>query len=247
MEEQIYAPLIRDMTWSFSRVSSFDSCPYRWFLHYIKGKREDDTFYASYGSFMHRILADFYSGRLSEDLLSMEFLTHFRKEVKGMRPAASTVEKYVNEGAEYLRSPFKPDGTVVAVEKRVGFDVNGIPFVGIFDLVTSEKPGIVITDHKSHVVKSKAEEDEMMKQLYLYAHALYSTEREFPAVLRFNCFRDGKIIERPFERDEYDRTIGWITDTIRKIEASADFDAEPDWFRCRYLCGYRDLCDEWEV
>ena len=247
MEEQIYAPLIRDMTWSFSRISSFDSCPYRWFLSYIKGKREDDMFYASYGSFMHRILADYYSGRLNENQLSMEFLTNFRKEVKGARPAASTVEKYVNGGAEYLRHPFHPQGTVVAVERKIGFDVNGMPFIGYIDLVTREERGIVITDHKSHIVKSKAEADEMAKQLYLYAHGVHSLDGEFPAVLRFNCFRDGKIIEIPFDENEYEHTIEWVTDTIRKIECSAEFDANPEWFRCRYLCGYRDFCDEWEV
>ena len=246
MSDLCYAPLIRDMTWSFSRVSSFDSCPYRWFLHYIKGKREDDTFYASYGSFMHRILARYYAGEIERDGLAMEFLTGFRKEVKGMRPAASTVEKYVKEGAEYLRHPFTPEGKVLGVEMEVKFSVEGIPFVGFIDLVTREGGGIVLTDHKSRVIKSEAEAREMMKQLYLYSAAVFEETGEFPSRLRFNCFRDGKVIEIPFDPDEYAQSIRWVSDTIRKIESSEDFDPNPDWFRCRYLCGFRDFCGEWE-
>ena len=37
MGDICYAPLIDDMTWSYSRVKSFEDCPYKWFLKYIVG------------------------------------------------------------------------------------------------------------------------------------------------------------------------------------------------------------------
>jgi len=33
-----YNPIIRDMTWSYSRVKAFHDCPYRWFLKYVQPK-----------------------------------------------------------------------------------------------------------------------------------------------------------------------------------------------------------------
>lgn len=35
MGEVNYKPIIQDMTWSYSRIKSFNDCPYRWFLKYI--------------------------------------------------------------------------------------------------------------------------------------------------------------------------------------------------------------------
>ena len=54
------------MTWSMSRLKSYEDCPYGWFLKYIKGKSDCDRFYATYGSFMHRLLEQYYRGELSK-------------------------------------------------------------------------------------------------------------------------------------------------------------------------------------
>jgi len=36
MGEANYKPIIQGMTWSYSRIKSFQDCPYRWFLKYIQ-------------------------------------------------------------------------------------------------------------------------------------------------------------------------------------------------------------------
>lgn len=246
MGNLVYAPLIRDMRWSYSRLTSFESCPFGWFLRYIKIRRENDTFYASYGSLVHRILAGFYSGRLEKSALPTEFLMRFREEVKGFRPAASTVEKYVKEGAEYLRHPFVPDGEIIGVEEEIEFTVCGIPFVCFIDLLTKEDGKLVITDHKSRVFKSQKEADGMMRQLYLYAAAVQERYGEFPAVLRFNCFRDGRIVERDFDDGVFVDTAAWACTTVKAIEGAEDFFKNPEWFKCRNLCGYSEICEEFE-
>ena len=117
MGEISYKPLITDMVWSFSRLSSYGDCPYRWFLRYIKNYKEADKFYASYGSFMHRILEKYYNGELTKDGMLSEFLLKFSDEVKGDRPKETTVQKYINQGSEYLRN-FKPlPFKMISVEK----------------------------------------------------------------------------------------------------------------------------------
>ena len=102
-----YKPLIDDMTWSYSRIEAFNDCPYRFFLRYIKRFKEDDKFYSSYGSFIHKILERYYKGELTKDEMLTTFLLDFKKEVRGIRPKESTVQKYINAGCEYLKS-FSP-------------------------------------------------------------------------------------------------------------------------------------------
>ena len=64
-----YEPIIKDMTWSYSRVKAFDMCPYGWYLKYIQKIRGKDMFFSSYGSFVHKLLEQYYKGELWPGLL----------------------------------------------------------------------------------------------------------------------------------------------------------------------------------
>ena len=254
-----YEPLIRDMTWSFSRVASFGECPYRWFLTYIREKPDEDQFYASYGTFMHKLLAEFYRGELPKERLVSEFLSGFREEVKGIRPSPEIAAKYVKEGADYFRS-FRPlEFEVVGVEEHVDFDVLGIPFTGYIDLLGKTEDGYVIVDHKSRALKprdpfsvkvTKADEvrEEMLRQLYLYAEAVRQIHGEYPVCLVLNCFRNGQLIEEPFDANKCAAVLGWAKECVEEIAKTEDFEANPEWFRCRWLCGRSRWCEEgWET
>lgn len=59
MSDICYAPLIDDMTWSYSRVKSFETCPYKWYLRYIVGLRGKRMFFADYGTFMQKFKAKY--------------------------------------------------------------------------------------------------------------------------------------------------------------------------------------------
>ena len=37
--------IINNMTWSYSRVSAYEQCPYGWFLNYILEEAEEPMFY----------------------------------------------------------------------------------------------------------------------------------------------------------------------------------------------------------
>ena len=255
-----YKPLISDMTWSFSRVESFDSCPYKWFLRYIRGWKEDGMFYASYGTLMHEIIRKYYEGELTKPQMVTYFLTHFKTDVVGERPQESTVQKYINSGVEYLKN-FKPfPYNTVLVEKTVNFDVDGIPFVGILDYVGERDGKYCIVDNKSRELKPRSgrakptqkdiELDNMLKQLYIYSEAVHKLFGKYPDVLAFNCFRNGVFIEEPFKMDEFISTKEWVKNELKRIENEEDFAPNPNQFTCRWLCGLSHKCiydasDEW--
>ena len=62
MGDMIYRPLIEGMRWSYSRLHSFEQCRYGWFLKYIHGTKKEEKFYASYGSFVHKLIELYYRG-----------------------------------------------------------------------------------------------------------------------------------------------------------------------------------------
>lgn len=256
MGEVSYRPLIEDMIWSYSRLDSFKDCPYRWFLKYIKKCSETDKFYATYGSFMHKLLERYYRGELSKDDMLTTFLTNFSTEVKGARPQASTVEKYIKCGAEYLKGfePFKFN--MIDVEKKVEFNINGIPFVGYIDYLGEIDGEFVIVDNKSRDLKPRSkrakptvkdgELDLMLRQLYLYSAAVRQEYGKFPKLLCFNCFRTGTFIEEPFNEDAYKEAINWATNLVEEIMDTDDFYPLVDYFGCGFICGVSKECEYYE-
>ena len=252
MSEVSYRPLIEEMVWSYSRIKSFEDCPHRFFLKYIKKYEDEDKFYASYGTFMHKLIEQYYKGELSKEEMQIKFLFDFQKEVKGTRPKDSTVEKYIRCGSEYLDSFTPFPYNMVDVEKKVEFEIDGIPFVGFIDYVGEKDGELYIVDNKSRDLKPRSgrkkptlkdiELDDMLKQLYLYSAAIKKEYGKFPKSLCFNCFKSGVFIEEPFKEEAYLETLKWAKDKIEEIADADDFYPNQDFFSCFYICGVRDHC-----
>lgn len=243
--------------WSYSKLTTFEDCPYRYYLRYVEHLEPHDRFFASYGSLAHKLLEKHYKTGISGDELYLEYLFSFQNEVKGERPGAKIAEKYFNDAANYFRD-FRPlNLEVIDVEKRVGFELAGKPFVGVIDLVGKRDDGCVIVDHKSRNMKPRSkrskptlkdmELDKMLRQLYLYAGALKQETGEFPCALCFNCFRTGTVIEEPFRKEAYDEAVNWSSRQIALIENTTDFYPAPDPFTCRYICSMSEDCCYYET
>lgn len=214
-------------------------------------------FYASYGSFMHSILEKILRGEITAEEGKIRFLTGFREEVRGRRPAAKTVAKYVSDGVRYLSDPAFPEMNVVAVEKRVAFEISGFPFTGIIDLLGKQNGDFIIVDHKSRDLKPRSkrkkptkndeELDRMLRQLYLYARGVEQEYGVLPKKLCFNCFRTGAFIEEPFDEKAYEDTLRWAEDSIKEIIDVEEFRPNVEFFSCLWLCGYHEDCCYWEM
>ena len=233
MKEISYRPLIEGMKWSYSRLTSFEDCPYRWFLKYICKETEKPRFYSSYGTLMHKLIEQYYRGKLSKDEMLTQFLLNFSKKVQGERPSDTIVQKYITSGVDYLRNfkafPFE----MVDVEKRIDFDVHGIPFVGVIDYIGTKNGELYIIDNKSRDLKPRSkrkkptvkdgELDEMLRQLYLYSAAVKQVYGMLPKALCFNCFKTGVFIEEPFDQEVYEGVIKWTVDLINEIADTEEF------------------------
>lgn len=252
MGDVIYRELINDMTWSYSRISCFDQCPYRWYMKYISGMDEEPMFYTSYGSFMHKLIEKYFTGKLTKSEMKLEFLSNFSKEVKGQRPPAGTVEKYIKSGIKYLDG-FEPfPFNMIGVELKVDFTINGNRFVGFIDYLGEKDGEYYIVDNKSRDLKPRSkrkkptqkdkELDDMLVQLYIYAAAVKEKYGKFPKALCFNCFKSQTFIVEPFNKDAYERAIEWATKSIEIIKNEEDFLPSVDYFSCYNLCGLGSEC-----
>lgn len=254
MGEVNYKPLIDDMVWSFSRVESYENCPHRWYLRYIRRCKESDRFYSSYGSFLHKLIEQYYNGVLSKEEILTTFLRDFKKEVRGFRPKASTLQKFIDGAVEYLKNfepfPYK----MVAVEKKVEFEIEGIKFIGYIDFLGQDEDGeFVVIDNKSRDLKPRSgrakptvkdkELDDILRQLYVYSVAVEQEYGKLPKALCINCFRTGVFITEPFNMEAYEESKRWVLEKISEIREDTDFEPKPNVFSCFWICGVSDNCE----
>lgn len=247
-----YRPLIEEMTWSYSRIKSFESCPYAWFMKYILEEEEQPMFYASYGKFIHKLIERYYRGELSKEEMPTAFLLGFSSEVEGERPPEETVRKYITLGKEYCQNfepfPFETKG----VEQELHFNIDGFNFVAFVDYIGERDGKLAIIDHKSRDLKPRSgrkkptvkdqELDDMLRQLYLYAYGVEQVYGERPDILCFNCFKNSQFIEEPFNKTASEEALEWAKKNIGEIMEADSFHPYIDYYPCRYLCGFHDQC-----
>lgn len=250
-----YSLITGDMTWSYSRINCFEQCPYQFFLKYINLSKKLPLFFSNYGSFLHDILSRFYSGELSKDQLVTYYLANFRSSVKGKAPNQKIYLNYFQQGMEYLKNISVPAGKIVAVEKSFSFDVDGLPFTGVADLLVKDG-SIVIWDHKARALKERSkrgrytksdeELDNYLRQLYLYSIAVKDVYGEYPSHLAFNCYRTGQIVMEPFLMDGLISSKVWAAGVVSRIHEEIKYPPSVDFFRCRYLCDVHNDCEFYE-
>lgn len=246
------------MTWSYSRIKCYEDCPYQWFLKYIKEYSDSPSqFYASFGSLIHKILADFLSGKTPIGKSKIIFLTSYQSEVIGERPELSIVKKYINDTSDFLEifNGF-PDYSTVAVEDEIKFRINNYDFIGYIDYLGENSNGLSVIDHKSRKLKPRSNRkkstindktlDSMYKQLYIYSEGINQKYGHYPHELCFNCYRNGMLIKEPFDEIKCNEAKEWAINTIENIKHTDYFAPKVDYFKCRYICDVNEECCYWQ-
>ena len=242
------------MTFSYSRLTAFDSCKYKWLLKYILGiPKIGNSFFSSYGTFLHEILAKFYRGEGNSETLAPYFLENYFSQVTGKPQKNSTAINYFQAGLNMVSDLTPTDKEILGVEQEVHWTLGGRDYIGYIDLIVREDDGIAILDHKSRDLKprskrskptkSDAELDEYLKQLYLYAIPIKKLSGEYPTSLQFNCYRTGTLIKELFCPKTFDTVKQWAINKANEIEHNENWRPTIDYFGCKYLC---DVCHQCE-
>lgn len=257
MEEISYAPLIEDMVWSYSRIKAFDDCPYRWYLKYIRRLHGKDMFFSDYGSFVHKLIELYFLGEKTRDELCDIYLREFKSRVKGHAPNPKVFGNYFKSGLNYIRNIAPFPYNMVAVEKRVDFEMDGIPFVGYIDFLGEKNGELYVVDNKSRTLKPRStrakptktdeELDAYLRQLYIYSAAVEQEYGKTPKALCFNCFRAPVFIVEPFEEQAYAESKKWLEESVARITAETDFKPDVEYFKCTHLCEMNGHCEYYKL
>lgn len=244
------------MVWSYSRITSYETCPYRFFLTYILKLEKKRLFFSDYGSFIHSIIEKYLNGELKKKELDKYYLSEFQKNVVGRAPNLSIFKNYFQQGLHYMKNFTFPYNNVLEVEKKINFTIGDKPFVGFIDAVANDV-GIDIVDNKSRDLKQRStckkptksdkELDKYLRQLYLYSIGVKNEYKQLPENLCFNCFRSETVIIEPFNKEKFKEAQEWALGMIDTIRNTTEWNPNIDYFVCRYLCDQNHNCDYYRL
>lgn len=257
-----YKKKIDDMVWSYSRITCYDQCPYSFYLDYIidddNEYLSEGNYYAEVGSYVHSILEMIFKGELSVDDASEYYMNHFDENVM-YTTKQSIMDKTYEMCADYFASvdfDWLKDYEILGVEKEIHVEIGDYQFKGYIDLLLRNKStnDITIVDHKSSsypfkkdgkTVLKKSENDfaKYTKQMYLYCKAVYDEYGEYPKWIIWNHFKDQKTARIEFNQQDYEKSLKWFVDVIKKIYKDCDFEANIEFFFCTHICNFRSSCE----
>lgn len=250
-----YSFIISNMVWSYSRLTCFEQCPYKFFLTYLTPGTKRPQFFSDFGSFMHSILEKFYKGELKAEELPAYYLSHYDEQVIGRAPSAKIAGNYYMQGLDYLTHVNPLNVEVLGVEHQVEFNIDGKQFQGIIDLKAKNRHdgSLMIIDHKSRALKPRSKRkkptqsdetlDGYLRQLYLYSQPVLDESGHYPKSLVFNCFRNGNVIIEPFEIEKFNEAKQWASELADKIIDNDDWRPNEDFYFCHYLCDKNHECE----
>ncbi len=254
--------LIKDNhVYSYSQLSSFDECPYSFYLQRIE--RVDNIMsnaFSERGSLIHDLLDKWAKGILKKEDMKEEYIRRYADEVVTAFPSVMRgyAEKAYYSGIDFLENFDEFEGyKVESAEEKFTIDLplcdgSTRKFTGIIDLILREQwtNDLVICDHKSKSMASfKKSENEMYRQQLLYSLYVYEKYGEYPKTLMFHLFgENGEKPFRAFDLKQFRETLSWASDCIHKIEGYTVLDWLTDKdssdFYCQNLCNVRKNCNK---
>lgn len=257
-----YKNELQNMVWSFSRLGTFENCKYEFYLNYIVNDNNvylrEGNYFAEVGSFVHKILAMIYERKLSSEEAVYYYVDNFYKEVNYTTKKSIMDNTFKSCADFFLNSDFSWLDTynVLGVEYETKFKIHTYNFIGYIDafLGLKDDKTIILLDNKSSRYpfgkngKIKANErnnfEKYKKQMYLYCYGIRNEFDVFPKEMTWLHFKDkGKFATIPFDKTEFDDTVLWAIDTIKKIENEKDFEPNINYFYCKNLCAFRNSCE----
>lgn len=242
-----------NFNWSFSKLSTFETCPYSFYLQYLHDPplEKQQNAWAEYGILCHSLLEEYAKGELKAEALTAEYKRRYPDVVVHNFPPypKNYAEKAFQQGIDYFDSftGFGDGYEVVSTEEYFSIRIGSYTFVGISDLVLRDKntSDLIVIDHKTKSESSmKNELDLYKKQLYIYAEHVKNKYGCFPTEIQFNMIKSCVPIIEKFSPEKHAETLQWVEDTIDLIFFEDQWEAKPNQYYCRYICPVFQHCED---
>jgi len=247
--------------YSFSRLTSVDSCAYGFYKSYVLEEKGEANAFALGGSFGHELCEGVAKKEITTQKASARFKAEWFEKVYLDYPKFPSgydlKSHYYKKCQPFFDRKAYWKGEVVSVEEHVVFTLpSGEKFQGFIDLVIKQdNSSIDFVDWKISKKFSKEDLIKKQRQLYLYAYAYHQIHGVYPKRLIFSFFQDASspiIID--FQKYYMDEAVQWAELQIGKIKLMTGLDEfepnindlmEPDGSRnmyCNALCNHRSSC-----
>lgn len=235
--------------YSFSKLTTFEQCPFQYYLNYILGEKGETNAFAQYGSFMHELLEKYEKKELALEELANEFEENFDVYITKEFPFYKLYQSYYDDGLNFL-TDFKgfPNCKIIEAEKYFALPVQmdeqeDFNVRGFIDLIYKDEKGrLVVHDWKSKAgFKTKAEQKKYARQLYMYSYYIKEKYGKAPDLLRFGMFRKQQYVDIPYNEADFEGTFDWIRETVSAIRQETKFRQNKDDFFCGKLCDFRSI------
>ena len=247
----------KDMVYSFSRIESFNGCPYGFYLTYIKKHTGEDNIYSYLGGEVHELLEALQVGKLTRNEAIEIFEEKFDDaKILGYEFMSPSVEKkYVESIVNYFENYTPIKCEEYGIEEEFLIEINGIKLKGFIDFFyLNERGKVEVIDYKSSSKFSAKDLPSKTRQLVLYGIALEKKGMEVERVgfdmLKYYAkpWRGKEILKerwnapideieylenkgyvfREFNEETKQEVIDYITSSVEKINAK-DPNNEDDW------------------
>lgn len=242
--------------YSYSKLTRFEECPLSYMRKYLNNEETESHGITECGLFMHNLLEKYEKNELNKDELLQYFEENFDKNVISTMVLKMSKDfskdmygLYYSGFHDYLENfnGIVDCKKIIDIEKEFHIVYNNdFSITGKIDLVFyNENNELCVLDHKSkNKFKSKKDQAQYAKQLYLYAWASKELYNTYPKWLIFNMMR-GNPVHIEFNKEDMDKTLQWFNNTVQEIRESITYDANKDSFYCWNWCGLGtcELCD----
>lgn len=209
---------------SQTQIRTFQTCPQRWKLRYIDGRKEPPSPPLTFGSAVHSGLETFYLNRIAGPASLDEVLSSFDAELDpAAYDSAGKFERAREDGHAMLESwygkhapGFEP---ALAVELALRFSIDTVPMISILDRVDVAEDGRVrITDYKTgkFFLGDKARESEQLTLYQIAAEEQLEREVESLSLVHVPTDTEWQVPRRSPAEVESVRRL--VLDTAAAIE-----------------------------
>ena len=243
------------MTYSYSRLNTYEICPLCFKFTYIDKKERLQNAFGQYGILIHDCIERFFKKEVAKEDLAQYYQENFDFYVisdfppypEGMR------EKYLEDGKKFFENmKFDLDKfDILFIEQYYTYQFQNINFVVKPDIILKEnKTGkIILLDLKTSKLyynsKDKEKIDGYLKQMYMYAYILWLAKNIEINEIWLWFIRNNKIKKYKFDSGRTIDVITWIIQTYNKIQSDIlwkpNLSDENQYF-CNWICSNRKIC-----
>jgi len=260
--------ILDNIVYSYSSVTTFETCPHAFKLTYIDNMPREQNFYGEFGLFMHDILEKYFNRELEEFELPQYYDAEYERNVTESPPPFpfGLGDKYRNDGITFLenidfdRDRYEVVGTEESIFSEYNGEHNGISLIIKPDLILKDKTNgeYILADYKTSKLdltgktgfskKDLKKIDEYLRQFYLYIY-FYGKEKEIDITKIFVWFiRNDLLME--FEVDEkiMKETLHWFDSTVDEILSEEEWtkaasEDKKNHYFCNFICGVSNSCE----